>query len=511
MENQTKKDFSPFQYLKNIFANGFVFVINTVISFWFTPYLKNTLGIEVFGLIPLATSVTSYLGIITQSINNSVSRYLTIELRKNDDEKANRVFNTAFAGILILVSIVIPIGIALIIFSPRLFDVPVDQERGVQLLFLGTVLAFIITAFDASFSVAAYSRNRFDLSNIVSLTARFGQIAVVVGLFSITKPSLFIVGLGIFTAAFLGISGDYYLWKRLLPQLHFNFSFFTKSLLRQLVGTSIWLLINRVGSLLFLNIELIIANKTLTLEMAGMYGALITVPSNLRVMGNVVGGIWGPTFLSKYSRKDFSGLDSTAKFSIKLIGLVMALPIGFLIGMAKPFLVAWLGVEFASMSWVMIAMIVHLPVNLSVTPLFSVQVSMNKVKVPALVTFLLGIVNVLSLIYLSKLWGPLGIAVGGGMVLTAKNLLFTPIYTARILGLKWWNYYAKMIPNVISMLLTAGFTYWVGTFFNITSMIHILIMGAGISVVYLVTTYFLGLNKDEKKVVLDLFQKKMGA
>jgi O-antigen/teichoic acid export membrane protein len=500
-DENTKKDFRPFQYLKNIITNGFVFVVNTVVSFWFTPYLKNNLGIEVYGLIPLATSVTGYLGIITQSINSSVARYLTIELRSHNDEEANRIFNTAFFGILFVLTLAVPLGAALIFLSPRIFDIPLNQERGVQVLFLGTVLAFMITAITSNFSIASYARNRFDLINLVSLSSRLAQVAIVAGLFALTNPSLYIVAGGIAAAAAIGLAGDYYFWRKLLPQLRFNYKLFTKSLLRQLMGTSTWLLINRMGALLFLNIEMIVANKTLTLEMAGMYAALITVPANLRGMGTIIGGVWGPTFLSKYSRNDFMGIDRTAKLSMKLIGLAMALPVGFLIGAAQPFLTAWLGPEFEAVTWVMIVMIAHLSLNLAVTPLFGVQVSINKVKAPAQATLLMGVINVLLLVVFSRLWGPLGIALGGGVMLSAKNLFFTPIYTARALGLPWWNYFPTLLPNVLVMLLTAGITYLAAAFFQISSMFQILGVGAGIAVVYLIAAYWLGLNANEKAMM----------
>jgi len=504
MDEKTKRDFRPFQYLKNIATNGLVFVVNTVVSFWFTPFLKNNLGVEVYGLIPLATSVTGYLGIITQSINNSISRYLTIELRSNNEEAANRIFNTAFFGILFALSIAVPFGIALIIFSPQIFAIPVNQEGGVRILFLGTVLAFIITAVNSIFSIATYSRNRFDLSNLVNLASRMVQVVIVAGLFALTNPSLPIVSAGIVGAAVVGIAGDFYLWKRLLPELRFKFQWFTKSLLKQLLGTSTWLLINRMGALLFLNIEMIIANKTLSLEMAGMYAALITVPANLRGMGTIVGGVWGPTFLSKYSRNDFSGIDRTAKRSIKLIGLAMALPIGFLIGAANPFLVAWLGPEFEAVTWVMIVMIAHLSFNLAVTPLFNVQVSLNKVRAPALVTLGLGGLNVLVLLLFSRWWGPLGIALGGGMMMSAKNLFFTPIYTARALGLPWWHYFSVLLPSVFAMLVTAGLSYATIAFLQINTMWQILLVGGGISLCYGVIAYFAALDTQERAIIHDM-------
>jgi len=53
------KKFGAFQYIKNISSNLIVFVIHTIIGFWYTPYLVHSLGNELFGLIPLAIAYSS--------------------------------------------------------------------------------------------------------------------------------------------------------------------------------------------------------------------------------------------------------------------------------------------------------------------------------------------------------------------------------------------------------------------------------------------------------------------
>jgi O-antigen/teichoic acid export membrane protein len=505
---QTNKNFSPLQFFKNIFSNGLLFLINTVISFWLTPYLKNKIGLEIYGLIPLITSATSYLGIITQSLNNSVARFLTIEIEKNDIEKANRVFNTAFWGTLALVLMASPFGIILIYFAPVVFDIPAGQEVNTQILLAGTILSFLIISINSNFTVAAFSRNRFDLGNIVDVLARLINVGVVVAVFALFTPSLIGVTIGALVGVFFTIGGDYYLWKKLLPKLHIHIEFFTRSLMRKILGTSIWLLISRVGALLFLSIEMIVANKVLSLEMAGMYGAILTAPANLRTMASIISGVWGPSFLAKYSRKDFSGLESSVKSSIKMIGLVMALPVGFLIGVSRPFLIAWLGPEFSGMSSVLIMMIAHLSINLSISPLFSIHLSLNKVRIPALVTLGLGILNVIMLFLFSRIYGAMGLAMAGAIALSAKNILFTPIYTAYILKKQWWLFYHDLIPNIIWTIIVALVSWMFVLIFPSNSILVILLAGMCISILYVIAGYAFWLNPAEKAVMLNIFKQK---
>jgi hypothetical protein len=90
----------------------------------------------------------------------------------------------------------------------------------------------------------------------------------------------------------------------------------------------------------------------------------------------------------------------------------------------------------------MVIMVSHLAINMGVMPLFSIQVAMNKVRWPGIVTLIMGIGNLALAIFLAKYasWGIFGVAVAGAIVLTAKNALFTPIYGAIILDQPWHTF-----------------------------------------------------------------------
>ena len=88
------------QFPLNMISNITWFVLNIIVGLWYTPYLIANLGVAVYGLVPLASSLTNYLSLLTDGFNSAVSRFLQIELAKEDVEAANRIFNTSVAGAL---------------------------------------------------------------------------------------------------------------------------------------------------------------------------------------------------------------------------------------------------------------------------------------------------------------------------------------------------------------------------------------------------------------------------
>ena len=75
--DQTNRRFAA-QLPRNLAANIAYFLVNIVIGILLVPYFIDTLGVAAYGLIPLATSITGYVAIVVQSLNTSVSRFLSL-------------------------------------------------------------------------------------------------------------------------------------------------------------------------------------------------------------------------------------------------------------------------------------------------------------------------------------------------------------------------------------------------------------------------------------------------
>ena len=144
------------QFPKNLFANIAFFLISILIGILLVPYFIDTLGITAYGLIPLVSAVTGYVAIVVQSLNTTVSRYLTIDLQRHDYPAANRTFNTAFFGLCVVIAFMIPVVLIISYFVPVIFSVPAGQETGAIILFICVSAAFFIRSLNGTFTVPAF-------------------------------------------------------------------------------------------------------------------------------------------------------------------------------------------------------------------------------------------------------------------------------------------------------------------------------------------------------------------
>jgi membrane protein EpsK len=376
---------------------------------------------------------------------------------------------------------------------------------------LFTTAAFTVTTFASTLAVFSYAYHRFDLRllvNVIRLVTQMGSLLV---LFTVLSPRLWQVGFGIFLSALVSLLGHGVLWRRLAPELKIRLNLFDPSHLKQMLGFSGWVLVNQVGSLLFLNIDLIVANLVFGAEVAGRYGAVLVLPTVLRTLVATVDDVLKPVIFTLYAQNNPSRLLRVSCLSVKFIGLVTALPVGLICGLAKPVLTIWLGPEFADLSWLVVVLVGHLCINVAVVPLFSLQVATGNVRIPGIVTLLMGVANTVLAVALALWsgWGYISIAIAGAIVLTAKNVLFTPLYSARILKLSWWTFLPSIIIGIIGSLVVGVGAYWVSATWTLTSLWQLVLIGAIISGVYMVAMYFGGLNADDRYLLKSEIQRRL--
>jgi len=498
--NDLKKQLFP-----NLISNGMVLGLNVLISLWFTPYLIRRLGIAVYGLLPLAFALTAYLNIITLSLNNAAGRFLAIDLKKSDGVSANRTFNTIFFGNIGAIVLCLPIVVAMLSVIPRLFNIPPGQEFVAKYLFLAVFTVYLLNFFRSSFSVSAWALNRLDLRNIVIALHYILRAGFVVLLFLFFRPSLLFVGAGLLLAACFWLGGDILLWRKLTPQLRIQPSLFDKAQLGQLFTMGGWLLINQLGVVLFLKIDLVIANAFLGAKIAGEYGSVLLFSSLIQQVAYNISMTLTPSFVSKYASGDMEALRRISRLAVKCMGLVLALPVGLICGFARPLLLLWLGKNFLHLQPLLIVLTAHLALNMAVRPLFGLNIAFNKVRVPGLVTLGLGIFNLLlAIILVHAGWGGLGIAMSGALSMTVRNLFFTPLYAARVQKLPWFTYFGTVLALALLNAFFIGMVWGISQLSAVKTWPALAMLAAAVSVVYMIISYGCVLREEEKALLWKL-------
>jgi len=506
--SENRKNFVR-QFPRNLGSNIALFLMNIAIGIWLIPYFIHNLGVAAYGLIPLAMSLTYYVAVVTIAISGGIARFLTIDLQQKNYDKANRTFNTTFWSIVAIITVSIPLLAIFTQFVPVLFKVPEDQITSSKWLFAGTIGAFLLTTLSSCFGASTFAYNRLDLRNLANIIRSASHIAFVVLLFTFFSPSLENVALATLLAALSGFSAHYFIWRKLTPDLHISSSYFDKTRLKDLTTFGGWLVVNHVGYLLFLQIDLIVVNRLFGPTAGGEYASVLQWSMLLRSMAGVLSGVAQPMFMICYARGQTEDLIRIAKMAVKFMGLGLALPIGLVCGFSSELLTVWIGPEFSKFAPLMMLMIIHLSVNLAVIPLFSINVCYNKVKLPGIVTLLMGGMNLVLAIWIPLTFntGYYGVALAGAIVLTLKNAIFTPWYATHVMGIKTGIFFRQMATGIGATFTIFGIGVLLSRMYQMTSWIQLIVVGTVVSVLYAFSVWFLVMAPAERKIFMKIIAR----
>lgn len=499
------------QLPKNLIFNITYFVVNVLIGIMVVPYFIDTLGVAGYALIPLATSITGYVNLVILSLNTSVSRYLTIELQKENFKSASIIFNTSLFGTIGFSLLLIPIIIALSYYSSVFFDVPVSQKQETMLLFSGVMGSFLVRTWSGIYGVSLFAYNRLDLQNIVNIINLVIQICLIVILFTAFSPKLSYIGFSYLVAALISFIVTVIFSRKISPHLNVNIQKFELSQLGKLTKIGGWMLIDQLGTLLLFQIDVIVVNKMFGTVAGGEYSTILMWSLLVKAIAGVLSSILTPIVFTYYAKEMYAEIIFISKSAVKFMGLAIALPIGIICGFAPGLLSLWLGPEFSKLSLLMWILLSPLAINMSILPLFSINVAFGRVRTPALIAVLTGIGNLLLAIIIPLITdlGYYGVAIAGAIALTMRYLIFVPYYATKILNVPKNTFSYSIFPGFLSTLIVTGVTSIIYYYFNISSLIGILIFSFIISFLYISLSWIIFLNQSERKMIESFIPAKI--
>jgi membrane protein EpsK len=507
---QTSSQEAKKRLVANIGTNLLVVLVGAAVSVWLTPYYIEKLGIAAYGMIPLVVSFIAYFNLLTGSISNAVSRFVTIHLNKEEKEKSNAYFNTALIALVVLCGILVIPAIVISIFFSRLFQVPTGFEKDATWLFFLVISSSFVITINSPFLVSSFVTHRFDLANYVRIAGRLLRVALIVLCFKYLSPSLKYVGLSYVVMALFCIVCSVCLTKTLTPQLNVKLNCFNWNALREMGKMSTWIAINQVGALLYLSISFVIINIFLGPEQCGRYAPIALWVTLLGTLGGAISDVFAPIALGYIAHQQSDILVTQMKRSTKFLALIMALPVGLLCGLAKPILHRWLGQSFSDLAPLTWILITPWLITIAIKPMFSIFRGLDKVKTPALVTLFGGLVNIILAIvfvYYTEL-GIYGIALALLICLATKNLLFTPIYAAIITHQPKITFIKELFPGLSMALLITLAGLIVSRLYDLATIPRLTITCILMAAVYIPLCYGVIMTKTDRKLVWSLILRK---
>ena len=487
------------------------FLVNIGISFFLTPYILNTVGKEAYGFVGLANDFVSYAQLVVIALNSMASRFITIRLHKKDIEGANNYFTSTFIADLFLSTIMIIPCIIVIAFINIFINVPDTILLDVRLLWSFIFLNFIISIITAVFGIAPFARNRLEISSKISIITNILRFIMIFLLFYLFKPSVWYIGFVSFICAIFSTIYDVYYSKKLLPEIKINKKYFNIKYVKELISVGIWNTIGSLNSILMTGIDLLISNIFMDAAAMGILAIVKVVPNFLNNLVLSIVSAFVPQLTIDYAKNNKSELFKNIESSIVIISFFTSLPIGIFLSSSDIFYKLWVGNQY-NINYIQLLVVLSaggMIITSSISIFNNVLTAANKVKFNSIMAIISGIINVILVFILLKTT-KLGLIVIAGtstIIVFIRNFTITPIYTSKVLKLKWNAFYPVMFRNILFVVISILVSILLKNFININNWFAYGVYFVLCCIICLILFVTILLKNKEKKLILNIIKK----
>lgn len=489
----------------NLIANTISYSTTILVAFFLTPYLIRTLGKEVYSFYPLSNNFVNYMGILTVALNSMASRFVSIELYKNNKRRANNYFVSVLLSNVILSIFLLVIMSIIVLNLEIIINIPIDIVFTIKLLFTFVFLSMIVNIVTSIFGVAVFVKNRIDLQSIVEIIQGILRVVLYLLLFSLFQPTIVYVGSVALILSICKFIFHYLFTKKLLPEMRISRTYFDCSAVKEILSSGIWNSINQLGTVLLSSLSLLICNINLGVDAAGDYSIVQTVPYFISGVISMLTGVFMPEIVKKYAEGNEQLLVKEIHNSQKIIGMFSNIPIVIFLVIGRDFFSLWVPLEDATkLQTLSIMTMIPMIITAAVWPVSNLSVVINRVKVPSLFMIGCGLTNIALCLLLFKTTNLeiYAITLSALLIHIIRLGIFIPIYPCKKLGIKMTTFYPCLVRVIVCACVNFIIFHLIYRMIPVYSWITFIIYSLICSLIGLITSILIMFHSDKQVILL---------
>lgn len=315
-----------------------------LISLYTSRLVLQILGVDDFGIYNAVGGVVSMFALLSGSLTNSVMRYLTIELGRNNQEELEKVFSTSINVMLILGGVLLLIGETIgLWFLNEKMNIPEGRMIAANWVYQCSVATFIINLLSIPYNASIISHEKMGVFAYISILEAVLKILLVCLLFFIKVDKLILYSvLMLFVAGIIRLIYGVYC-KRKFSECTYR-SVYDRSLIKGMTSFAGWNFFGQGAN--------VICGQGINILMNIFYGVTVNAARGIaqQVKGTVYSFITNftvalnPQITKSYAAGDLNYMHSLIYRGAKLSFFLMLFLIIPLCYEAESILGLWLGI-----------------------------------------------------------------------------------------------------------------------------------------------------------------------
>ncbi len=418
----------------NVSMNWAAMAVSMVVPFFLTPFVVRHLGPTAYGIWILAVSTVSYLNLLDLGLRSAVIRFVSKATAQERLGDATSAIGAALWFRLIVAAGVSVLSICLSLAFPHLFKIPQDLQHAGQITVLLCALGVGITLVSGVFGAVLAAINRFDILSSVTMVQTSARA---VGVLLILRSGRGLVTLAYWELTVVFLSGllTCAIALKMFPPCRVPIARPDMKVVKMIWAYSFTTFIFMIAVQLIVNTDNLIVGAFLTVGLVTSY----TIGSSLINYASQVVGALSTTFTPLASGLEASGKAGDLQ-TLLLRGtqatLGLALPIGItLLFRGRTFISLWMGPQYSQISGTILQILmISLYFSVADSTAGSIMMAIDKHKPVARWAVLEAVLNLGLTLFLVRIIGIYGVALGTSIAMTFVHLAFWPRYVKEVLG-----------------------------------------------------------------------------
>lgn len=496
--------------IKTIAISGSSAVISYLINFFLTSYISENVGIEAYSFVSIAKTAVSYAQIITVALTTFIVRYISINYHKNMIEEARKYYSSSIVACVVLSGSIFIVVSVVVTRLEYILNIPENLVGSVKLLFILVFVNFILTTVIPPLNSGAFIKNRLDITGILKIISYITDAVVLIVVFSISTPSIWVVGLGSVTASLVLAVGAFMIKQKLVPELKFKKELVSFKCVKDMMSNGIWQSVNSLGNVLNSGLDLIVSNLMLSGIATGQIAAVKTVGTMFSMLYQIINQPFQPKMLKVYSTGDKNAFVKELTKAMKICGFFSNVAFAGFVAIGWTYFKLWLPSQDTNVLYILAIITVFGSITEGIAqPMYYVNTLTLKKKIPCFVTVGSGLLNTLSMYLLLKYTdlGAYAIVLTTAVIMTCVNLFFNPLYCAKCLKVSPSSIYRVIIRHIFSVVVMIVVFEVMTKVYMPNSWITLIFIALIMSIVGAAIHTLVMTNREEKRKISNMLRR----
>ena len=480
--------------------------VSIVIGLLYTPFMLNVLGKNEYGLYSTITSTMGLLNILTVGFNSAYMFYYAKQ-DKEDDSNLKKI-NGMFLIVLTFLGVVaLFLGLFIsnnleLFFSDGLTASEYKLAKKLSLLLIISLsVSFPLSVFNNM--VIAHERFVFaKLINIIRtiISPSFSFVLLLLGYKSIALVLVTVIVTFCIDSTFC----FYAIFK--LKQ-RFDFRNLSKGDILGIFKYTVYIAIHFIVDQINWNIDKLLLGRFKGTEVVAIYSVAFTLFQYYSTFSAPVSSVFIPRIhlIVKNYEED------TVKRNILLTNLfikvgnvqfvILSLLLLGIVFFGKHFIGYWAGSGYDDSYYILLLLAIPATVDLIQNLGIEIQRALNTHKFRAFLYLITAVLNFIISIFLAQKYGAIGCAIGTAVSYIITQGVLMNVYYHKKCGINIVLFWKSILRLCFGLIIPSMFGIIFNIFIIFDSVIKLLITIILFTIIYIISIYLLGLNKEKREAV----------